>query len=73
MEKVILHFETTPGTASSFGRHDRQFWIRYSLVELLSDQGKFNDANPHIGHVGSLVVNNPYHLGRAMELRLGFW
>jgi len=60
-EKAILHFETAPGTASSFGRHDQQFWIQYSLAELLSNQGRFDDANPHVGHAGSLAVDNPYH------------
>jgi len=60
-EKAILHFETAPGTASSFGRHDQQFWIQYSLAELLSNQGRFDDANLHVGHAGSLAVDNPYH------------
>jgi tetratricopeptide (TPR) repeat protein len=71
--KAINHFETALRIASSFNWHTQQFWILHSLVQLFLDEGRFDDAHVHIEHAKSHVTNNPYLLGRVMELEARFW
>ena len=73
IEKAINHYGTALGIASSFGWHDWQFWILYSLAGLFFDQGRFEDAHTHIEWAKSHAVNDPYLLGRGMEHQAGFW
>jgi len=72
-EKAIHHFETALEIASSFGWHGQLFWIRYSLAGLFFDRGGFDDANAHLGHAKSHVINNQYNLARVTELQARFW
>jgi len=72
-EKAVNHFGTALGIASSFGWHDQLFWIHYSLARLFSSQGRLNDANVHTKHAKSHAVNNPYHLGHAMDIQARLW
>ena len=71
-QKAIDHFVAALGIASSFNWHDQLFWNHYSLAELLSDEDKFDDAHVHIGRAKSHAINDPYLLGRAMELEAQF-
>ena len=70
---AIGHFETALGIASRANWHCSLFWIHYSLAELFSGENKFDDAHSHIERARSYAFNNPYQLGRAMELRARFW
>jgi len=73
IEKSIHHFEVAITIASSFGWRNELFWNHHNLARLFSDQGRFGDANVHIEHVKSLPINNPYNLGRMMELQAKSW
>ena len=67
-DKAIHHYETALGIASSFNWHDEMFWNHLNLARLSSDQDRFDDANTHVEHAKSHAANDPYNLGRAMEL-----
>ena len=72
IEKAIHHYETALGIASSSNWHSELFWIHCCLARLFFAGDRFNDAYAHIDHAKSHVTNNPYYLGRAMELQAGF-
>ncbi|KAF9642816.1 TPR-like protein, partial [Thelephora ganbajun] len=67
-EKAISHYETALGIASSSNWNTQLFWNHYALARLFLNQGGFSDAHVHIERAKSHTVNNPYSLGRAMEL-----
>jgi tetratricopeptide (TPR) repeat protein len=73
IEKAINHYKAALEIASSSNWHNRQFWILYSLAQLFYKEGRFQDAQAHIGHAKSHTVNDPYLLGRAMEQQAWFW
>ena len=68
-EKAIHHYEKALAIASSFCWDTQLFWIHYSLADLFFDEGRFDDAYVHIEHAKSHMPNNPYYLGRVMDLR----
>ena len=72
-EKAINHFEKALGTASPFNWDYLLFCIHYDLVMLFLDQHRFDDAQAAIERAKSHVVNDPYHLGRAMQLQARVW
>ena len=72
-EKAIDHFKIALEIASSFNWHDPLFWTHYSLAELRSNEGRFDDAHTHIEHAKSHTANDAYNLGRAAELQARFW
>jgi len=72
-KKAIHHFETALRTASPFSWHNQLFWNHYSLAELFSDEGRFDDAHAHVQHAKSHTINDAYNLGRATELQARFW
>ena len=72
-EKAVEHFEAALAIASSFDWHDQLFWNNYSLAELFFDQGRFDEAHAHLERAKPHATNDPYLLGRAMELQAGFW
>ena len=72
-EKAIYHFKLALGIASSLNWDDGLFWVYYELAELFSEQGRLDDARAHIEHAKSHAVDDPYNLGRAMELQADFW
>lgn len=72
-EKAVEHFEAALGFASSFDWHDQLFWNNYSLAELFSDKGIFDEAHAHIERAKPHATNDPYLLGRATELQAGSW
>ena len=71
-EKAVHHFEMALGIATTLGSPDILFWVHYSLAEMSSEQSAFDAANDHIERAKS-HADNAYDLGRAMELRAGFW
>ena len=72
-EKAIRHLEMALGIASSSNLHVELFWIHYSLADLFSGQGKFDDAQAHVQHAKSHAVNNPYLLARASWQQARLW
>ena len=72
-EKAIRHFEAALEIASSFDWPAEQFWIHYTLAEVFSDQGRFDDANSRIERAKTCTVNDAYLLGRAMQLQVRLW
>ena len=72
-EKAVRHLETALGIASSLNRVEHTFWTRYNLAEVFSQQGKFGDAQTHVDHAKSRVVNNTYLLARASALQANLW
>ena len=72
-EKAIHHFETALGIASSFKRSDEQFWNHFCLARLFLGENRFGNAHTHVQHAKSHAVNDPYNLGRAIELQARIW
>ena len=72
-EKAIHHFEVALEIASSLNVDADLTWIHFSLSQLFSRECRFDDAHTHIECAKSHAVNNPYNLGRAMELQANFW
>ncbi|KAF9646328.1 TPR-like protein [Thelephora ganbajun] len=68
-EKAINHYETALGIASSSNWEIQLFWIHYALAQLFFDQGRFGNAHIHIERAKPYAVNDPYILGRAMEVK----
>ena len=73
MEKATSHFETALGIASRFNDQFQQFWIHCSLAELFFGENKFDEAHARVELAKSHATNDPYSLGRAMELEAEFW
>ena len=72
-QKAIHHFEMALGIGSSLGSDDELFWVYYSLAELFSEQGKFEDAQAHLEHAKLHAFNDTYYLARAMEQQAWVW
>ena len=72
-DKATGHFETALEIASRFNSHYHLFWIYCSLAGLLFERKRFDDAHVHVDLARSHAINDPYMLGRAMELEAGFW
>jgi len=71
-EKAINSLETALGIASSSNWDSECFSILYMLAGVCFDQGRFDDAHTHIGNAKLHVVNDPYRLCHAMELKASF-
>ena len=72
-EKAIEHFEKTLAIASPFHWHDQIFWNHFSLAELFFEEGELDDAHSHVERAKLDAINDPYLLGRAVELQASFW
>jgi len=71
-EKAIHHYETALGIASSSNWHSELFWIHCCLARLFFAGDRFDDAYAHIDRAKSHATDNPYCLGRVMELQARF-
>ena len=71
-EEAVHHLEVALEIASSLNVDTDLSWIHYSLSLLFSGEGRFDDADTHIECAKSHAANNPYNLGRAMELQANF-
>jgi len=72
-QKAIHHFEVALEIASSLGVVDPLFWIHYSLADLFSQEGRFNDAHAHIEQAKPYAVNGAYNQARASQLQAKVW
>ena len=72
-EKAITHFETAIGIASSSNWAHILGPIHSSLAQLFFDENRFDDAHAHVERSKSHATDDPYNLGRAMELQATFW
>ena len=71
--KAIHHFETAIGIASSSNWHDLLFWNNYALAKLFLGEDRFDKGHSHIERAKSYAIDDPYRLGRAMELEAQLW
>ena len=72
-EKAIHHFNVAIGIASRLDLHDELFCAHRSLALMFCDEGRFNDAHPHITQAKNYVLHDKYLLGRAMEDHASIW
>jgi len=72
-KKAIHHYKVALEIGSSLNQDYLLFWVHFALVQLFFGEGNFDDAQAHIERAKSHATNNPYHLGRAMELQAFFW
>ena len=72
-EKAVHHFKTALDISTPFNWHGTQFWVHYALASLFRGECKFDDANAHVEQAKSHAVDNPYHLGRAIETQAQVW
>jgi len=70
--KAIHHLEAALRIVSSLNSHREPFWIHRSLVELFSEEGKFDDAYAHIEHARLHAGNDAYYLAQATRLQAKF-
>jgi len=73
IEKAIHHFETALGIASSFNWDDQLVWIHCDMARLFFYEDMLDDAHTHVEYAKSFAVNNPYYLGRMIQLRAEIW
>ena len=72
-QKAVDHLEVALGIASSLNMVDQLFWIHYSLAEVFSEPGKFEDAQAHLERAEVHAVNDAYLLARAVEWQARLW
>ena len=71
--KAIRHFETALSIATPFNWQSELFSTHFEMTKLFRDGREFDDANTHIGQAKSHAANNPYLLGRGMEMQAWIW
>jgi len=74
-KKAAHHLEVALGIATPFNWFDLLFWIQYSMAEVSSDEGRFDDAHAHVeqAKLHATNGNDRYTLAYAVELQAGFW
>ena len=72
-EKAIQRFEIALEVASNLGLHDHLSWVHISLASMYSREGKFDDAHAHIEQAKSQVVDDIYHLHKAITVQAKIW
>jgi len=72
-EKAADHLQTAIEIASPFNWHDQLTRNHYELAELFSKEGRFDEAHASVERARSHAIDDPYHLGRAMQLQARFW
>jgi tetratricopeptide (TPR) repeat protein len=73
VEKAISHYKAALRIADSSHWHDQQRLAHFSLAQLFSHQGRFDDAHTHVERAKPRAFNHPYNLGCAMELHADIW
>ena len=73
--KAIHHYEVALGIASPFNWLNLLSCIHFSLAQLFTDEGRFDDAHAHIEHTKLHAINgnDKYPLARAMWLQACVW
>ena len=74
-ERAIYHFKVALGIASSFNWFNLLCSIHFSLADLLSKEGRFDEAHTHIlqTKIHAIDDNDTYLLARAMWLHAWSW
>jgi len=72
-EEAIEHFEAAIEIASAFNWDYQLFWNHYTLADVFFHEDEFGDAHEHVERAKSHAVDDPYRLGRAMQLQTRFW
>ena len=67
VEKAVYHFEIALEIGSSFNWHDALFFTHMELMELLRNEGKFDDAFIHIERAKFYAAGSLLDLGCAAE------
>ena len=67
--KAISHLETALGIASTFNWRDHLLWNNYDLAKLFLGENRFDEAQTHIDRAKPYAIDDPYGLGRVMELQ----
>ena len=67
MKKAIRQYEKALGIASSLNMVDELFWVNFSLAEVLSKQGKFEDAQTRLEQAKSHADSDTYLLAYVMD------
>ena len=73
MKKAVSHSETALEIASVLNWAKDLFHVHSSLALLLTQQGKFSDAQTHLEYAKSSAVNNKLLLARASFLQANLW
>ena len=72
-EKAINHFKMALDIASPLNWDSEKSRSHYSLAQIYTDQGRFDDAHAHIEQAKLHSINYPHCLGCAMNLQAGSW
>ena len=73
MKKAIYHFEVALGVAFSLNMTAELYWNHYSLANLFSTKGKFDEAQPHIERAKLYAANDGYLLARISWVQAWCW
>ena len=72
-EEAISHFKMALAIATPSNWHDQLFWTHISLAELSRNDGRFEDAQAHIGHARPYMTNGPFYLAHTLRLQASVW
>jgi len=74
-KKALHHLDVALGIANPFSWLNLLFWIQYSMAEVSSSEGRFDDAHAHVEQAKFHATNDndTYALARAIQLQAGFW
>jgi len=74
-KKAIHHLEVALGISTPFNWLNLLFWIQYSMAQLSSAEGRFDDAHVHVeqAKLHATNGNDTYTLARAMWLQAEVW
>ena len=73
IEKAVSHYGKALEIATSFNWPGVLFWTNYSLAQLLGGEGRFQDAQAHMGCVNQYAPHSPYYLAKAALLQAVIW
>ena len=73
VKRAIHHLEIALRISSSLNMVHQLFWINYSMTEVLTQGGKFDNAQIHAERARSHAVDNPYLLARVSLLQAQLW
>lgn len=65
--KVIHCLEMALGITSSLDSAEQLVWVNFTLAQVFSEQGRFEDAQTHLGHAKSDTADNTYPLAYTMD------
>ena len=72
-EKAVHHSELALGIAYALNRAENLFWVHLNLVALFTRQGRFSDAQIHVGHAKTFASDNTYLLAWVSIQQAQLW